>query len=144
MGQLHGHSTEEELQAGLQGIVDDVKAEYAKHTAVIAETREQLQRLEKQVHTISSRVDSHEQAREGKTVDSSAEVHGLLHAFNNAKKAIGSKAVDKFVEGLDEVVEKSRWTWMTWFTCVFMFAVVVSAAAVVYKKMNTYEKKHHL
>ena len=49
LGNLQGRVSEEKIQEALRGIGKDLNAEYVKHAEVMATTREQLQRLERQV-----------------------------------------------------------------------------------------------
>merc|ERR1712093_945157 len=60
---LQGRASEASIQEALKGIAEDVKKEYGKHVEVIAQTREQLQRLEKQVTQMEAKVDGFSGAR---------------------------------------------------------------------------------
>jgi len=162
LGNLQGRVSEEKIQEALRGIGKDLNAEYVKHAEVMATTREQLQRLERQVAQMMAKVDGfNHSAPGGEHHDVGALLHVLkqtkeqietdttkvAHEFTKkkeeqAKKKPLEKDFDEVVTKLDSTVEKHGRG--SSFSSFIFLAVAMGACASVYKKMRTYEKKHHL
>jgi hypothetical protein len=163
LGNLQGRVSEDKIQEALRGIGKDLNAEYVKHAEVMAGTREQLQRLEKQVAQMMAKVDGFNHSAPG---GEHHDVGALLHVLKQTKsqietdtakvaqeftkkKADETKKTERKVDDFDEVVSKldttvekhGRGSSLSSF--VFL-AIAMGACASVYKKMRTYEKKHHL
>jgi len=163
LGSLQGRVSETTIQEALKGISDDVKAEHAKHAAVMAETREQMQRLEKQVAVMMAKVDGFNHSGGG-----GGEVHdvgALLHAFKETSDKIQTeavkvkedlekkksetlgdkrkqdKAIEKVASTLESTVEKHKGS--SW-SSLLILLVAVGICGSLYQKMRSYEKKHHL
>lgn len=159
---LQGQASEASIQEALKGISEDFKAEYGKHAEVMAQTREQLQKLEKQVAQMETKVDGF--SFDKPAAKSETGGHGLLHAFKEAKafvqeetdkmkseldekskgdkKEDGTKQLELVVANLDKAVEQSRSS-STW-SLLFFLVLACAGSATVYSKMRTYEKRHHL
>jgi len=158
---LTGRASEGSIQEALKGMAEDFKSEYSKHVEVIAKTREQLQRLEKQVSQMETKVDGFTFDKAPGKADS-GEHHGLLHALKEAKSSMmeesdkvkaeidkttkkggsDSKSMALMVENLDKAVERNRSS-STW-SLLFLLVVACGGVGVVYQKMQKYEKRHHL
>merc|ERR1711937_1011617 len=139
LGNLQGRVSEEKIQEALRGIGKDLNAEYVKHAEVMATTREQLQRLERQVAQMMAKVDGFNHSAPG---GEHHDVGALLHVLKQTKKKPLEKDFDEVVTKLDSTVEKHGRG--SSFSSFIFLAVAIGACASVYKKMRTYEKKHHL
>jgi hypothetical protein len=163
LGNLQGRVSEEKIQEALKGIGKDLNAEYIKHAEVMAGTREQLQRLEKQVAQMMAKVDGFNHSAPG---GEHHDVGALLHVLKQTKDQIqtdttkvaqefnkkASEAANKktskddsfeaVVTKLDSTVEKHGGG--SSMSSFLFLAIAMGACASVYKKMRTYEKRHHL
>jgi cob(I)alamin adenosyltransferase len=163
LGNLQGKVSEEKIQEALKGIGKDLNSEYIKHAEVMASTREQLQRLEKQVAQMMAKVDgfNHSSPAGGEHHD----VGALLHVLKQTKEQIqtdttkvaaefskkqqeaskkppSTASFEEVVTKLDSTVEKHGGG--SSLSSFLFLAIAMGACASVYKKMRTYEKKHHL
>jgi polyhydroxyalkanoate synthesis regulator phasin len=162
---LQGQASEASIQQALKGISEDFKTEYGKHSEVMAQTREQLQKLEKQVAQMETKVDGFSFDGAKKAATDTGSSHGLLHAFKEAKAFVleesdkmkaeleqkakvdkkgdqATRKIELVVENLDKAVERSRSS-STW-SLLFFLVLACAGSATVYSKMRTYEKRHHL